>query len=446
MDNTIRQITDFTSRFRYEDLSPDVVHDCKRRIIDAVGCAFGSYDAIPVKIARTRALNVSCHSGARIMGTQHRSSVEHAAFANGVMIRYLDGNDTYSGGGAGHPSDILGAVLTVGDASGADGKSVIAAVVLAYEIYHRLFDAARIRDKGWDHVFYTAVAGAAAAAKLRDLSQDRIGNAIALAITPNLALEVTRRGDLSMWKGCAAANAARNAAFAVELAAEGMTGPALAVEGEHGLWHAVGRFEIAPFDQPITRFRILDANLKYFLAEYHAQAPITAALVLAKEVNLEDIQKVLLYTYWFAWSEIGSEPEKWRPATRETADHSVPFMLSAALVDGQFSDAIFTEERLRDPRIHALIDKIEVKEDPEYTRAYPAVSPCRLEILMKDGQCKSVAVAYPLGHARNPMSDDDVTQKFRTLASRSLPTEKAESMLRDLWVFEKLPSTEFLYN
>lgn len=436
MDSTIGRIVDYAGALRFTQLPAAVIHDCKRRVIDTLGCALGAYHAEPSRIARSVALRASSPVGARVLGTAHRAPPELAAFANGVMARYLDGNDAYPGGG-GHPSDVIAAVLAAADATGASGKTVITATTLAYEVYHGLFQAVCMRDRGLDHVFYVAVGSAIGAAKVLDLDRERMANAVSLAVTPNLALEATRRGKLSMWKGCAAGNAARNGVFAALLAAEGMTGPEMPVEGAHGLQELVGKFELAPFAGDGRPFRITGANLKCFLSEYHSQAPIALALQLHSQVAVEDIETVTVHTYWFTWSEIGSEPEKWHPTTRETADHSLPFIIAAVLIDGRFSDEIFSDARLRDPRIHRLSDKISVKEDAELSRQFPHCVPCRIEITTKSGERKVASTDYPRGHVQNPMTDDEVNAKFRSLAERTLPHAASEHALELLWKLDE---------
>ena len=436
MDSSVARIADYASALRFAELPAAVVHDCKRRVIDTLGCGLGAFDAEPSRIARNIALRASTAKGACILGTAHRTLPELAAFANGVMARYLDGNDTYPGGG-GHPSDVIAPVFAVADAAGANGRTAISAITLAYEIYHNLFQGACMREHGMDHVIYTAVGSAVGAAKVLGLNREQIANAVSLAVTPNLALQATRRGNLSMWKGCAAGNAARNGVFAALLAAEGMTGPEQAIEGSHGLRELVGKFELTPFGGNGRPFRIAEANLKYFLSEYHSQSPITAALQLHSQVAVEDIEAVTIHTYWFTWSEIGSGPEKWHPTTRETADHSLPFIIAAVLIDGRFSDEIFSPERLRDARIHQLADKISVKEDAQFSQQFPRAVPCRIEITTKSGQRRTAAVEYPRGHVKNPMTDDEVSAKFRTLAGRMLPGTRVDGALDRLWQLDR---------
>ena len=218
----------------------------------------------------------------------------------------------------------------------------------------------------------------------------------------------------------------RNGLFAALLAAEGMTGPDQAIEGSHGLRELLGKFELGPFAGDGRPFRVTESHLKFFLSEYHSQAPITAALELHRQVKADDIETVTIYTYWFTWSEIGSEPEKWHPTTREAADHSLPFIIAAVLIDGRFGDEIFSAGRLQDPRIHALINRISVKEDPELSRQFPRFVPCRIEAVTRSGERKVAAVEYPRGHVRNPMTDAEVSAKFFSLAGRMLPQEQME--------------------
>ena len=260
-------------------------------------------------------------------------------------------------------------------------------IVLAYEIYGSLFRAVSMRDRGLDHVFYTAVASAVGAARVLGLDRTRIAQAVALAVTPNIALHATRRGQLSMWKGAAAGNAARNGMFAALLAAEGLTGPEEAIDGSHGVRDLLGNFELGAFGGNGRPFQLQRSDLRYFLAEFHSQAPITAAIDLRRRIAFEDIDTVTVHTYWFAWSEIGSEPAKRHPTTRESADHSLPYILAAVLIDGRFSDDIFSAcPPARPSHTRAGRSALRCMEDAEYSRQFPGKIPCRIEIRTKSGQ------------------------------------------------------------
>lgn len=445
MDEHIARCVDFALGLEFNALDDEAVAAAKRRVIDTLGCGLGAWDAEPCRIARSLAERERIDGGALVLGTSLRTSAERAAFANGVLCRYLDGNDVFPGGG--HPSDVIAPLLTVAEWTGASGRDFLLSVVIAYEIYFNIFRATRVRERGLDHVLYTAPATAAGAARLLGLGREAMANALVLAITPNIPLEVTRRGHLSMWKGCAAPNAGRNGVFAALLAREGMTGPELAISGAHGLADLAGRFDRVPFSltdakQPL---RITQASLKCYVAEYHSQAAITTALALSRKVDIARIRSVVVHTYWFAYSEIGSEKEKWHPTTRETADHSMPFLVAAALVDGAFSVRVFDPERLADPRIHALIDKISAREDPSFTARFPDEIPCRIEVELDDGSVVAGEIDAPRGHIRNPMTDSEVDEKFLGMAHGVMTGDRAGRLLETIKAVDCAPSLSALF-
>jgi 2-methylcitrate dehydratase len=181
------------------------------------------------------------------------------------------------------------------------------------------------------------------------------------------------------------------------------------------------------------------------LSEFHSQSPITAAIELRRQIAAEDIESVTVHTYWFAWSEIGSGAEKWHPTTRESADHSLPYILAAVLIDGRFSDDIFSESRIRDKRTHEMARRIAVKEDKDYSRQFPAKIPCRIEIRTKSGKELTAQVDYPRGHTSNPMTDEEVWAKFRMLAGRKLPKGQVEQALETMWAFDTAQGLDPLF-
>ena len=381
--------------------------------------------------------------GARVLGTARRALPELAAFANATMGRYLDGNDCFPGGG-GHPSGVIAPVLAAAQLAGADGRAALAAIVVGYEVHRALHEALRVMTKGFDHAFYPAVAAAAAAANVLRLDHAGAVNAIALAVTANLPLAVTRRGQLSMWKGVAEANGARNGLFAALLAQAGMTGPEKPFEGALGLSHQVG-----PVDPGLlgrTPLAIISADMKFYVTEYHSQGPLAAALSLREGLDLDAIAAIRVRTYAFAYKEIGSGPEKWRPATRETADHSLPYIVAAALVDGKFSDAIFLPERFSDPRILALADRITVAEEPEFTCAFPEKFRSHVEIALRDGTRRAAGLDVPHGHHDDPLTDAEVEEKFTALAGRKLPRERVAGALRLIHDFENCVRLDDLFD
>src|SRR5262245_3997063 len=355
MDSMIQRLADYAAGLRYKDLSPEAVHECKRRLIDTLGCAIGGFRAEPAAIARALAVRSRGNPSARVLGTAQRSTPELAAFANGVAMRYLDFNDAYAAKSTGHPSDVFAGVLATADAQRADGRATITSATLAYEAFCN-FSESVPREIGWDHTVYGVVACAVGAGKILGLKRDGMGNAVSLAIVPNMALEQTRHGELAMWKGCAAADASRNGVFAAQLARAGMTGPAQAIEGKFGMWRAMGKFEWQPFGGRGAPFRVTQTYIKAFPSVVHSQSPITVALDLYGKAAPEDIEAIAIDTYWVAERYADRAGALWHPATRETADHSIPYCVAAALIDGRVTERTFAPSRIRDPRIAALIE------------------------------------------------------------------------------------------
>jgi 2-methylcitrate dehydratase len=274
-----------------------------------------------------------------------------------------------------------------------------------------------------------------------NMELERVEHAIALSITPNIPLRQTRVGELSMWKGCAAANAARNGVFAALLAREGMTGPSEIFEGEKGFFKQVTR----PFDLKIEdfggkggNFKILDTYIKYFPSEYHSQAAVEAALELRKEIEVEDIEVINIETYDTCVDIIAGDKEKWNPKTRETADHSLPYCVAVALCDGVVGLGQFAEERIKDPDLQKIMTKIKVMRNPEHNKQYPEAFPCAIEIKSKSGETFTKTVTYPKGHPKNPLTDSELEEKFEVLSNGLIKSRKAKGIIDTIWDLENL--------
>ncbi len=283
------RLATYATGLTFEKLTKEAVHETKRRFIDSFATAVGAMPSEAYAIAKKCACACTGNPGASILGGG-QTSIEWATFVNGLLIRYLDFNDTYLCKEPAHPSDNLAAVLAVGEAVGAKGRDLITAAVLAYEIQCRFCDAASLRKHGVDHVTYGAISSAVAAGKLMKLDATKLTHAVGIAGVCNVALRQTRSGELSMWKGCAFANAARNGVFAAMLAAEGLTGPAPIFEGDLGFFKLVARepFDPAPFGGEFGNqdgFMINKTYIKFWPAEYHSQSAIDAALQLRSELN-----------------------------------------------------------------------------------------------------------------------------------------------------------------
>jgi 2-methylcitrate dehydratase len=438
MDATTRRLADYASSLRYEGLTQDAVREAKRHLLDTLGCLLGGFDSPPAEISRRLADAASGTPCARVLGTQAKSSIEMATFANTVMLRYLDYNDTYISVGSGHPSDMVAACLAVADAVGASGRQTLLSIVVAYEIFGALADQVPIRARGWDQGVFVVLGAAAGAAVLLGLDANQTGDALAIAITANVATRQTRAGELAMWKGCATAAAARAGVFAALLAKEGMTGPTEAFEGFNGAWDQVtGKFDLGPMGGGGRSFAIERTNLKFFPSEYHSQAPMWMALNLRSQVQVSEIAQIDVKTYHIAFSEIGSEPEKWNPQTRETADHSLPYLLALALMDGEIRVDSFTPDRMHDPATIDLMRRIRISESDEFTARFPNEMVTEIVVTSTDGSRHREIAAYPRGHSKNPMTDAEVDTKFSALARGVMEEEAAQTLRRSVWDLDK---------
>jgi 2-methylcitrate dehydratase len=440
------RLAHYATDLRYEQLPPETVHEVKRRWIDSIGCALGAWRSETAQIVRKVAEQVQSGYGATLIGTRHQASPDWAAFVNGLLIRYLDYNDTYLSREPAHPSDNLAAVMAAAEAEGADGKEVIVATVLAYEIQCRLCDAASLRARGWDHVNYGLFSASAAASRLMGLSPEATRHALSIAGVSGLAMRQTRVGELSMWKGCAFANASRHAVFASWLAKHGMTGPSDIFEGKMGFMKQVsGEFTLGALGgEQGHPFLINETYIKYFPVEYHAQSAVWAALALRDQLNgdLSQVEAVEIDTFEASYSIIGSEPEKWTPKSRETADHSLPYIVGVTLVDGHVDLNSFEESRYTDPELLQFVSRITVRHDLALDADYPAGIPNRITLRLREGRVLTEQNTFPRGHARNPMSDEEVEAKFRRLTEWALSPARQDEVLRFLWNLEAQASLQ----
>src|SRR4051794_22010990 len=382
-----QRLADYACGLRFEDLPGPVVHEAKRRFIDSFATAAGAMDADAYAIALRCAQRVQGNPGAGMIGGG-TSSAEWATFVNGLLIRYLDYNDTYLSLEPAHPSDNLAPVLAVAEITGAGGPEMIVAAALAYEIQCRLCDAASLRKHGVDHVTYGALSACAAACQLLKLDAGRTTHALGIAGVCNVALRQTRSGELSMWKGCAFANAARNGVFAALLAAEGMTGPAPIFEGDLGFMKLVSRetFDLPTLGGAGEPFMINRTYIKFWPAEYHSQSAIDAALQLRRELggDVSGVKEVAIHTFEASYNIIGKYLEAWAPRTRETADHSLPYCTAVTLMDGEVTLRQFDPERFSKSDILALTAKVKVHLDDALSTRYPRGIPNRIVITLND--------------------------------------------------------------
>ena len=441
MDTIAQQLSSYATSLHYRDLPAEVTHQAKRMIIDTLGCALGGYTSEPSKIARDLASSVTCRQPATILGSGQATSPDLATFANGIMIRYLDYNDGYTSKESGHPSDSIAAVLSSAEVARAGGRRVIVATVLAYETFCRICDAVDIKPHGFDHVTVGCIASILGASRSLGLSQAQTVEALNLGIAPNLALYQTRIGNVSMWKGCAYANASRNAVFATMLAQRGLTGPSPIFEGAGGYFKAVshGPLELEPFGANGQPFKIMECSIKRFPLGQYSQTVVQAALEVREQLpDARDIAEVNIRTLRTAVNIMAGDPEKWRPANRETADHSMPYTAAVALMYGSVNQRHFDDEYLHNPQLLDLVQRVKVGVSEEANRRAPEAMLCTVEVATKSGARFAATVPYHKGHHKNPLSDSEVEDKFRSLARDLLTPAQTDALLDRLWHLEEV--------
>ncbi len=449
-----RDIAEYVHSIDYDEVSDRTTHSAKRSIVDAFGCAISGAKSQPAAIA-LKTFGSSAWSGpASVLGTGKRFDPQIAAFINGTMERFLDYNDTYDGKEFAHPSDNIFPLLAVAEAEKKKGSDALTAILLAYEIQCRLADSAALWKSGWDHVIYGLVSVSAAASRLMGLSADKTEQAINIALGSHLTMRQVRVGEISMWKAAVFANAARNAIFSAMLARNGMTGPSPIFEGANGFVSLVAgkmdldvrKFATAKND----RFKINETLTKYWPAETRAQAAIWCAISLKGKIgSLDKIREIEVGTNEGGLRIIGSGAEKWNPKTKETADHSLPYIVAVALMDGNVNINSFKRSRFTDRQTLQFMKKIKVVERKKYTNLFEkggTVNANDITIITNDGKSFREEVIYPKGHPKNPMNDSELDSKFMSLAQAHLGRQKSRLALDALWNFQHLSRLGSLFS
>lgn len=431
VDSITKKIAEYATSQSFNNLGEETRHAATQRLIDALGCGLGAYDCEPAQIGRRLAAGETPGKYAgRVLFYGDRLPAESAGFINTTMIRNFDFNDRYPGG---HPSDALGPLIALASAMSIDGERFLASMSVIYEIFARLSDSTQLSRRGWDQGFAISISAAAGVCNLLRLPLQVTANAIGIAASSNVPLRVTRSGELTPWKSVATAYAARNGLFAACLAAEGMAGPGHAFEGRAGLFENVtGPFTLVDFPTEGGPALTPRVQLKYFPVETNGQPVVWAALELRKALAAQDIKSIDVFANKFTWFEIGSEPEKWDPQTRETADHSLPYIFARAFMDGPITTRSFDEDKVLDPALRPIMAKLKVTVDDALEAKLPRMV-LRVTATSLDGKPHSVEIVDPLGHPDNPMQDNDIEEKFRAMVEPVLGSERCRRSLDAMW-------------
>ena len=419
----VEKLALFVQQASFDNLSEAARIQAKIRILDALGCAFGALDGEPVRIIRQQIEDFDSAGRCTLIGGG-RAAPDRAAFYNSALVRYLDYNDSYlAKGETCHPSDNLGAVLAAAEYAGRSGRDLLTALAVAYQVQCRLSDVAPVRARGFDHTTQGAYAVAAGVSKALGLDASHTANAVTIAGTAYNALRVTRTGALSHWKGLAYPNTAFGATHAAFLAMRGITGPLEVFEGNKGFMETIaGQFTLDWEKEDLER--ITHTIVKRYNAEVHSQATLEGILELQAEhpFRAGDVESIDIETFDVAYHIIGGgeEGDKRVVRTKEEADHSLPYMVAVAILDGQVMPEQYLPERIRRADVQALLQKVTIRPSDDLSQRFPQQMPCRIRVTLSDGRQLFKEKTDYEGFVTRPMSWSTVREKFDRLSRAHL--------------------------
>jgi 2-methylcitrate dehydratase len=426
------ELARFVVSSSFEDLSSKAVKQLKIRVLDALGCAIGAFSGQPVSLVCKLESEFSGSPLCTLIGGG-KTAPDRAALINGALVRYLDFNDSFlAKGETCHPSDNFAPVLAAAEYADLSGKEFLAALAVAYQVQCRLSEVAPVREKGFDHVTQGAYAVAAGVSKALSLDIAKTANAIAICGTSLNALRVTRTGELSNWKGLAYPFMSFCALHGAFLAREGITGPPEVFEGNKGFMDSVaGRFEI---DWSRENLEIVNRTvLKKYNAEMHSQSAIECIMSLRNmnHIKAKDIVSIAVHIFDVAYNIIGGgeEGEKKLVRTKEEADHSLPYILSAAFIDGKVTPDQYLPNRIRRKDVQALMRKVQVYPSKAFSQRFPNAMPCKITVRLKNGKTITKTVDDYEGFLSRPMDLAQATEKLSTLASKLIDKDQKRRII-----------------
>ena len=421
MPNVTRTIAEWAAATRYEDLPKEVVREAKRFLMDSMGCALGGAQQHDVHLARRVLAEIAGRGNATVLVTGERWDPVSAALLNALMIRVMDYNDIYWKQDPSHPSDLIPAAMAAAERAGGSGRDLLLGIALAYEFEQRLCEVSfpGIREIGWHHATLTAAAAPIAAGRMLGLNAEQIQHAIGISASRHCTTGSVTAGKLTMMKNTVDPLATQSGVLAALLAEQGYTGPEHVLDGKEGFSHVFSsdwHFDILT-EGLGDSWRILQCGMKFFPTEALTHTPISATLDLVVEHDLapDQIETVTIHSLARA-ADILADSSKYDPHTKETADHSLPYVIAAAIADRQVTPLQFTAAKIMDPTIRAQLAKVRVIADPEIEAIFPALQRVRVEIATRDGRLLTRQLDYPKGDPRNPLTDAEIAGKFAALA------------------------------
>ena len=439
----------WAAELEYEQIAPQAVHQAKRYLLDSIGCALGGYRQHDVKIYLDLMKEVAGSGAGTVIGSGEKVDPLSASLANALMVRVMDYNDIYWQQDPSHPSDILPAALACCERIGSGGKELIVGIVLGHEFEMRMCEAAfpGIRERGWHHATLTAFVAPIVAGRALRLDDERIQHAIGISGSRMATLGAVTAGKLTMMKNTVDPLATQSGVLAALLAERGYTGPEHVIDGKEGLTHCLGpEWKLEVLTEGLGEsWRIERCGMKGFPTEALTHAPISAVLDLVKGHDLapDDIEKVRIRSLARA-ADILADPSKYDPRSKETADHSLPYCIAAAIVDRQVTPAQFSDEKIMDPTIRAQLEKVEVVADEEIEKVFPALQRVHVTVYTRDGGSLEKQLDYPKGDYRNPLTDEEVEEKFEALAADVLSDSRRRELVQAIWELDSLKTVSEL--
>ena len=447
-------IAEWACALDYEDLSPAAIQAAKLFWFDSIGCALGGSQQDDAKILLRHHRAMSGGNGtATAFVSGFKTNPVDAAFLNGHMIRAMDYNDIYWKADPCHPSDLIAAPLALCESEGLGGKDLILATIIAYEIEMRLCEIGRpgVREYGWHHATLSAFAAPIAAGRVLNLTPDQTVSAIGISASRTFCPGAVTAGKLTNMKNTVDPWAGRMGAESALLARDGFSGPEHIIDGKEGLFavfkHVQYKGEPATFDGEAlvkdlpkskdSHYRILDCGMKSFPIEALSHSPLTAMMKTVKEhkIKADDVKEIKVEVIARA-ADILGDPHKYRPDSKETADHSLPYCMAAGLVDGMVTPLQFKEERVLDKALIPIMDKVKVIANEEFEALFPKFQPSRVTITTNDGKSHSTRVDVPKGDPRDPMTEEEIAVKFTALGGDVIGKDQCKKLQRFIMSIE----------
>jgi 2-methylcitrate dehydratase len=440
------QLAEWAGRLAYEDLSEQAVHTAKLYLFDSFGCALGGSQQHDVRIALEHLKQMGGASTCTCLVDGFRTNPVDAAFLNALMIRAMDYNDIYWKQDPSHPTDIIPAALSICEMNGLGGKALILGTVIGHELEMRFCEAGipGVREYGWHHATLTAFVSPVVAGRLLDLAPEQIQQAIGISASHSCSLGAVTAGKLTNMKNTVDPMATRAGVEAALLAGRGYSGPEHVIDGKEGLTHVFGhewdlsRLTDGLPTSPGDHYKILDCGMKSFPIEALSHAPLTAMMKIVKEheINPDDVDQIKVEVIARA-ADILGDPAKYRPTSKETADHSLPYSLAVGLADGMVTPLQFRQERIDDPALIPIMDKVKVVPNEEFESLFPEFQPSRVTITVSDPAGSGSPRQYqqrvdvPKGDPRDPMTEDEIAVKFNALGREVIGPKNCDQ-LREL--------------